>query len=191
MQNLADHIDSGRLHAKILLVISSKPDAYGLTRAQSMNLPTTVVRRKDFPSDEQFSDCVFQLIREANAQLVCLAGYLTRLRLPPDYAQRVINIHPALLPSFGGQGMYGRHVHEAVLAAGCKVSGCTVHFCDQEYDTGPIIVQRTCPVLEDDTPDTLAERVFEQECVAYPHAISLIAAGRVKIIGRRTVISPG
>lgn len=191
MQNLADHIDSGRLHAKILLVISSKPDAYGLTRAQNMNLPTAVVRRKDFPGDEQFSDCVFRLIREANVQLVCLAGYLTRLRLPPDYAQRVINIHPALLPSFGGQGMYGRHVHEAVLAAGCKVSGCTVHFCDQEYDTGPIIVQRTCAVLEDDTPDTLAERVFEQECIAYPHAINLIAAGRVTIVGRRTVIAPG
>jgi formyltetrahydrofolate-dependent phosphoribosylglycinamide formyltransferase len=190
MQNLADHIDSGRLSAKILLVIGSKPDAYGLTRAQNMNLPTAVVRRKDFPDDEQFSDCVFRRIREAGAQLVCLAGYLSRLVLPPDYAQRVINIHPALLPSFGGQGMYGRHVHEAVLAAGCKVSGCTVHFCDQEYDTGPIIVQRTCPVLEDDTPDTLAERVFEQECIAYPHAISLIAAGRVKIVGRRTVISP-
>ena len=101
-----------------------------------------------------------------------------------------MNIHPALLPSFGGKGMYGHHVHEAVLAHGCKVSGCTVHFVDNTYDTGPIIVQRTCPVLEGDTPDTLAARVFEQEKLAYPEAIRLFAAGRLQLDGQRVNILP-
>ena len=101
-----------------------------------------------------------------------------------------MNIHPALLPSFGGKGMWGHHVHEAVLNAGCKVSGCTVHFCTNEYDDGPIIIQRTCEVQNDDTPDTLAARVFEQECIAYPEAIGLFAAGRLSVENGITTIKP-
>jgi formyltetrahydrofolate-dependent phosphoribosylglycinamide formyltransferase len=190
LQNLADHIDSHRLNATIRLVLSSNPQAYGLTRARNMSLPTATVKRSDFQDPTRFADHTFNLIREAHADLVCLAGYLLKLPIPPDYIGRVINIHPALLPSFGGQGMYGHHVHQAVLDAGCKVSGCTVHFCDQNYDTGQIIVQRTCPVLENDSPDSLAQRVFEQESLAYPHAINLIAAQRVSILGPRTLISP-
>jgi len=100
-----------------------------------------------------------------------------------------MNIHPALLPSFGGTGMWGRHVHEAVLAAGCKVSGCTVHFCTNEYDKGPIIVQRCCQVKDNDTPETLAARVFEQECIAYPAAIKLFAEGKLLIQNDKVTIT--
>ncbi|HXE55363.1 MAG TPA: formyltransferase family protein, partial [Tepidisphaeraceae bacterium] len=106
------------------------------------------------------------------------------LDLPQNYAGRVMNIHPALLPSFGGRGLYGRRVHEAVINHGCKVSGCTVHFVDGTYDTGPIIVQRCCPVREDDTPETLAHRVFEEEKIAYPEAIRLFQQGLLKLDGR-------
>jgi phosphoribosylglycinamide formyltransferase-1 len=118
-----------------------------------------------------------------------MAGWLHLLPIPNDFRYRVLNIHPALLPSFGGKGMYGHHVHEAVLAYGAKVSGCTVHYADDTYDTGPILVQKCVPVLEGDTPTSLAARVFEAECEAYPEAIELIAEGRVTIEGRRAVIA--
>ena len=116
-----------------------------------------------------------------NVDLVCLAGWLCLLEIPPKYQGRVMNIHPALLPSFGGKGMFGARVHQAVLDHGCKMSGCTVHFVDAGYDTGPIIIQRTCPVLDDDTAETLAHRVFEEEKIAYPQAIRLFQAGRLKV----------
>ncbi|MCC7146687.1 MAG: phosphoribosylglycinamide formyltransferase [Phycisphaeraceae bacterium] len=190
MVNLAEKIEDGLLHARIAAVISSRADAAGIQRARERSLHVEIAPRKQLNSTAEFSDVVWKLVRKASADLVCLAGFMSLLNIPDDFVSRVVNIHPALLPSFGGPGMYGRHVHEAVLAAGCKVSGCTVHFCDQTYDTGPIIVQRTCPVLEDDTPDTLAARVFEQECLAYPEALNLLAAGRVKIAGRRTRIAP-
>jgi folate-dependent phosphoribosylglycinamide formyltransferase PurN len=106
-------------------------------------------------------------------------------KIPDHYLGKIMNIHPALLPSFGGKGMYGHFVHEAVLEMGCKITGCSVHFADNVYDHGPIIVQRTCPVLEDDTPDTLAARVFDEEKEAYPHAINLFAEGRLVIEGKR------
>lgn len=190
MQNLAERIATGELNATITTVISSTDQADGLGRARRLQLPTTVVTRKDYDNPDQFSERVFSLIRAAQVDLVCLAGFLNLLVIPDDFAQRVVNIHPALLPSFGGKGMYGRRVHEAVLEAGCKVSGCTVHFCDQSYDTGAIIVQRACPVLEDDTAASLAKRVFMQECIAYPEAIRLIAAGRVRVLGQSTHIIP-
>jgi folate-dependent phosphoribosylglycinamide formyltransferase PurN len=128
-------------------------------------------------------------VRQFDPQLVCLAGWLHLLPIPPDFHQRVLNIHPALLPAFGGKGMYGHHVHEAVLSYGAKVSGCTVHFADNTYDTGPILVQRCVPVLDGDTPDALAARVFAAECEAYPEAIRLMAEGRVKVEGRRVIVS--
>jgi len=140
-----------------------------------------VITKKDYPSLTARSAAVFKQAERYEADLVCLAGYMSLLEISEGFHNRVINIHPALLPAFGGKGMYGLSVHQAVLQAECKVSGCSVHFCDQTYDTGPIIVQRTCPVLEDDTPETLAKRVYEQECLAYPEAIRLIAAGRVQV----------
>jgi len=129
-----------------------------------------------------------EMLREAEIEYVLLAGYLRLVRLPRGYEGRFVNIHPALLPSFGGAGMYGRRVHEAVLAHGCKVSGCTVHVVDDEYDRGPILVQRTCEVRDDDTPETLAKRVFEQECIAYPEAVRALVEGRVRVEGRRAVV---
>jgi formyltetrahydrofolate-dependent phosphoribosylglycinamide formyltransferase len=185
LQNLIDVIGAGRLDARIDLVIGSRPDLLGLKRAADSKLINFVVDRRAFDDGAAFSRQVFSLCDDAGVDLVCLAGWLCLLDLPPQYAGRVMNIHPALLPSFGGRGMFGRRVHQAVIDHGCKVSGCTVHFVDNTYDTGPIILQRTCPVLDEDTPDTLAHRVFEEEKVAYPDAIRLFQQGRLTIEGRR------
>ncbi len=144
-------------------------------------LEAKIVERKRYNTPAEFSDVVWQAVREVDADVVALAGFLSMLVIPDDYRGRVVNIHPALLPSFGGHGMFGHRVHEAVLARGCKVSGCTVHLCDNAYDNGPILVQHTCPVLEDDTPDTLSARVFERECLAYPEALRMLADGRVVV----------
>ncbi len=186
MLNLASEIAAGRLHAQIVCVISSRADAPGIARARELNLPVHIVERKHFPTPEAFSDALWTIIRAANTQLVCLAGFLSLLTIPPDYHRRVINIHPALLPAHGGKGMFGHHVHQAVLAAGDSETGCTVHYCDNRYDTGPIILQRRCPVLPHDTPDTLAARVFEEECKAYPEAIRMLQRWRAsrETVGR-------
>ena len=190
LQNLLDEKAAGRLNITVDLVVASRPGAYGLTRAKSAGIPTAVVDRKQFPACAPFSQQVFAHVDRVNPDLLVLAGWLCLLDLPDRYLGRTMNIHPALLPSFGGKGMYGRKVHEAVLNHGCKISGCTVHFVNNEYDAGPIISQRTCPVLDDDTPDTLAHRVFEEEKIAYPEAIRLFAAGRLKIEGRRVRVLP-
>jgi formyltetrahydrofolate-dependent phosphoribosylglycinamide formyltransferase len=185
LQNLIDQIGAGRLNAHIPLIIGSRPELVGLHRAAKAGLRTVVVDRGAFRDCVEFSTRIFDLCAQANADLVCLAGWLCLLDVPEQFTGRVMNIHPALLPSFGGRGMYGRKVHEAVLAHGCKVSGCTVHFVDNTYDTGPIILQRTCPVLDDDTPESLAHRVFEEENLAYPDAIRLFQQGRLKMEGRK------
>jgi formyltetrahydrofolate-dependent phosphoribosylglycinamide formyltransferase len=190
LQNLVDEIAAGRLNAKIVIVIASRAGLVGTDRAVKAGVPNVVVSRKDFPSVADFSREVFHHIDAVSVDLVCLAGWLCLLDLPERYTHRAINIHPALLPSFGGKGMYGAKVHEAVLSHGCKVSGCTVHFLDNAYDTGPIIVQRTCPVLDDDTPAALAHRVFEEEKIAYPEAIRLFQAGRLRVEGRRVQVVP-
>lgn len=190
LQNLLDEIAAGRLDARVRVVIGSRPELVGLQRAAKAGLPHHVVDRKSFADCAEFSRRVFDLCAEANADLVCLAGWLCLLDLPPAFAGKVMNIHPALLPSFGGRGMYGRKVHEAVIAHGCKISGCTVHLVDSHYDTGPIVIQRSCPVLEDDTPESLARRVFEEEKVAYPQAIRLYREGRLRVEGRRVRILP-
>ncbi len=184
LQNLIEKIASGDLNARIALVIGSKPDLLGLKRAADAKLMNFVVDRRDFADPLAFSRQVFSLCDDAGVDLVCLCGWLCLLEVPDKYAGKVMNIHPALLPCFGGKGMYGPRVHEAVLAHGCKVSGCTVHFVDNDYDAGPIIVQRTCEVREDDTPQALAARVFEEEKLAYPAAISLFAANALRIEGR-------
>jgi len=175
LQNLLDRAADGSLPAQVVLVVSNKPGAYGLLRANEAGVATAVVSKGDFPGD-QFSERIFTLVRKARADLVAMAGFLQLLTIPPDYEGRVMNIHPALLPAFGGPGMYGRHVHEAVLKAGVPESGCTVHLADNVYDNGPILVQQRVPVRQNDTPDTLAERVFAAECEAYPAAIAQWAA---------------
>ncbi|HSV98684.1 MAG TPA: phosphoribosylglycinamide formyltransferase [Sedimentisphaerales bacterium] len=186
--NLLECIKRGELNAEVSLVISSLSTVAGVERARNAGLPVKVIRRKDHPDLDAFSAKLDEELAAANVDLVVQGGWLCLWKIPPRYENRVMNIHPALLPSFGGKGMWGHHVHEAVLAAGCKVSGCTVHFCTNEYDRGPIIVQRTCPVQDDDTPDTLAERVFEQECLAYPEAIRFFAEGRLDVQENRVKV---
>ena len=188
LQNLVDQIAASTLDAQVAIVIGSKPGLLGVRRAADAKIMNFVVDRREFQDCASFSKQVFSLCDDAGVDLVCLAGWLCLVEIPAKYLGRVMNIHPALLPSFGGKGMYGRKVHEAVINHGCKVSGCTVHFVDGEYDAGPIIVQRTCPVLDDDSPETLAHRVFDQEKLAYPDAIKLFARGALKIEGRRVRI---
>src|SRR5687767_11418368 len=190
LQNLLDQIRAGHLSARIKTVIASKPGIRALSRAAEANIEHHVVERKSIPDTKTFSDRIFSHIDAAKVDLVCLAGWLSMLDIPDRYHERIINIHPALLPSFGGKGMYGEKVHQAVLDHGCKVSGCTVHFVDAHYDNGPIILQRTCAVLDDDTAETLAHRVFEEERMAYPEAIRLCHQDRLTIEGRRVRIVP-
>ena len=191
LQNILDRIDRGDLPAEVVVVVSSLSNVKGVERARRRDIPTHVVRRKDHATLDGFSDAINAVLDEARAELVCLAGFMVMWRIPPRYEGRVMNIHPALIPSFCGKGMYGHLVHEAVVARGVKVSGCTVHFVTNEYDAGPIIVQKTVPVYFDDTPDEVARRVFETECRAYPEAIRIFAEERLRIDGDRVKILPG
>src|SRR6516165_7440579 len=190
LQNLLDRCRDGRLAAQVVQVISSHAGVFALERARQAGIPSAVVNRKEAGSAAEFSRRIFDLCRQTRADLVCMAGFLQLLPIPDDFLGRVMNIHPALIPAFCGKGFYGNRVHEAVLAAGVKVTGCTVHLADNQYDHGPIILQRPVPVLDDDTPDTLAARVFEEECEAYPEAIRLFAAGRLRVEGRRVRVLP-
>ena len=185
LQNLIDVIGSGGLDAEIAIVISSRPGVLGLTRAEKHGISTAVVDRLMAPTTDGVSRMIFGLLDQANVDLVVLAGFLRILTIPERYNHRVVNIHPALLPSFGGQGMYGDHVHEAVLRSGARVSGCSVHYVTNDIDAGPIIEQRTVEVLDNDTAATLAERVFEEEKIAYPRGIALHLSGNLKIEGKR------
>jgi phosphoribosylglycinamide formyltransferase 1 len=189
LQNLIDAIAANKLDAKINLVIGSREGLAGIERARRANLRAEIVERKKFSDVSKFSARVFELIDSAKIDLICLGGWLCLLDIPQRWEGKILNIHPALLPSFGGKGMYGKHVHEAVLAAGCKVSGCTVHFVDGNYDSGPIVLQRTCAVKEGDSIETLAGRVFEEEKIAYPEAIELFGRGKLKIEGRVVRVS--
>jgi phosphoribosylglycinamide formyltransferase 1 len=188
LQNILDRCRDGRLPAQVVQAISSHAGVFALERARQAGIPSAVVNRKEAGSAAEFSRRIFDLCRQAKADLVCMAGFLQLLPVPDDFLGRVMNIHPALIPAFCGKGFYGNRVHESVLAAGVKVTGCTVHFADNEYDHGPIILQRTVPVLDDDTPETIAARVFKEECEAYPEAIRLFAEGRLRIEGRRVRI---
>ena len=180
--NIDECIKRGDLPAEVAVVIASR-QCKGIERSESIGLKVHLVDYKRMPDAETYSARICEILDDAKVDLVILAGFLSLWRIPDRWIGRVMNIHPALLPGFGGHGMYGHHVHEAVLAAGCKVSGCTVHFVNNEYDAGPIVVQRGVAVEEGDTPDALADRVFEQECIAYPQAIRLFAEGRLTIDG--------
>jgi phosphoribosylglycinamide formyltransferase-1 len=188
LQNLLDRCADGRLRAHVVLLVSSAATAFALERAHKAGVSSAVVERKQCATRAEFSERIWDLCRAAGAELVCMAGFLQLVQIPEDFRLRVLNIHPSLIPAFCGKGYYGHHVHEAVLAYGAKISGCTVHFADNEYDHGPIVLQRPVPVLDDDTPDTLAARVFEQECEAYPVAIRLMAEGKLRVEGRRVRI---
>ena len=184
LENLFQKRDAGALDVEIVAVLSSRADAFGLERARKRGIPAHVVERKKFILPEDFSAAIFETLAPYKPDLICLAGFMSLLKIPDAYAHRVINIHPALLPAFGGKGYYGNKVHESVLKAGCKITGCTVHFVDNEYDQGPIVAQRSVPVLDDDTVESLAARVQAAEREIYPEAIQLVAQGRLKIEGR-------
>ena len=185
LANLGTKISDKALDAEISLVIASRPDCGGIARAAGMGLRCEVILRKSFPSVNEFSAAIFSQCRQAKVDLVICGGFLALLTIPADFLGRIMNIHPSLIPSFSGQGFHGSHVHEAVLKRGCKVSGCTVHFVDDEYDHGPIILQHTVPVLDDDTAEKLAARVFVAECEALPEAIRMFASGNLEIEGSR------
>ncbi len=189
LKNILDRIDAARLTAEVCLVIASTPYARGLQFAEKAGIPIQMIESKDFDSRDEYSEAMFQFCREAEVDLVVLGGFVKLLTLPEDFEDRVLNIHPSLVPSFCGKGFYGHHVHEAVLKYGAKLSGCTVHFVDSHYDRGPVILQRAVPVLDDDTPDTLNDRVFEAECEAFPDALQLLATGRITLVGRKVRIA--
>lgn len=180
LQNLMELIEGKGLHAEIALVLSSNPAAIGVARARQARLPIAIVERKVFAEAVAFSDEITRQIEAAKADLVCMGGFLHLWKFPKRYEGKVLNIHPSLLPKFGGRNMFGAKVHAAVLAAREKETGCTVHFCDLEYDHGPTILQRKVKVLPDDTPEALAERVFEAERVAYPEAIRMVIEGKAR-----------
>lgn len=179
LQNFIDLIDKGNLPATIQVVVSSKKDAYGLERANKHNIPNYVVERKQYPSTEEFSRAINNVLKKYPIDLITMAGFLNLYLIPPEYQGKIMNIHPALLPDFGGKGFYTDKVHQAVLDAGVKFSGCTVHFADNTYDTGAIILQKKVPVLENDTAHALADRVFQAELEAYPEAIRMFAEGKL------------
>jgi phosphoribosylglycinamide formyltransferase 1 len=174
LENLLAEIAAGRLDATIEIVVASRGDVRGVEIARQAGLATHVMPQGTH-STAAWSADIFAACRAARADLVVMAGFLKLIEVPPDFTDRVINIHPALLPAFGGRGYHGMHVHRAVLARGCTVSGCTVHLVDNEYDHGRILLQKTVPVLPDDTPEALAARVFAVECQTLPEAIARFA----------------
>jgi formyltetrahydrofolate-dependent phosphoribosylglycinamide formyltransferase len=186
LQAIMDACKEGRIDGRVAVVIGVKDDAPAMERARSQGILTVEVRPKEFATDEEYGDRLLAVLSEYQIDLACLAGYMRVLpsSVVRAYRWRIMNIHPALIPLFGGKGMYGEHVHQAALDYGVKVSGCTVHFVDEEYDTGPIILQKAVPVEEGDTVETLAARILVQEHKAYPEAIQLFAQGRLNVEGR-------
>lgn len=184
LQAILDAIDKGGINAEVKAVVSSKEGAYALERAKAKGIENTVIRKKDFENVGDYEKALAKYFKDRDIDLIVLAGFM--VILGPDFINefenRIINIHPALIPSFCGEGYYGLHVHEAALKAGVKVTGATVHFVTAECDAGPIILQKAVDVMDDDTPETLQRRVMEQaEWVIYPEAVKLFAEGRLEI----------
>lgn len=180
LTNLVKRVQDGLLPVKITMVITDNYSCRGFANACNYKVICHAVNK----NDSCFNDRVFYRCRENKIDLICLAGFLSKLTIPEDYKNKVMNIHPSLLPAFGGKGFYGSKVHKSVLETGVKISGCTVHFCDNEYDTGPIIAQATVPVFPDDNVEKLSERVFEEEKLLYPACIKAFAEDKIKIAGR-------
>ena len=185
LQSIIDAVEAKKLDAKIELVLSNKPDAYGLVRARNHGLPVEVLEHRDFSSREAYDQAVVDRLRARGVELVALAGFM-RLLSPvfvKAYSNRIMNIHPALLPAFTGL-----HVQKKAVEHGVRFSGCTVHFVNEECDEGPIIIQAVVPVYPDDTAETLAARILTQEHRIYPRAIQLYAEGRLHIVGRKVLV---
>lgn len=179
--NLLEWIDRGELDCRVSLVISSSPAAGGLEHAARWKVPSQVVERSSYDSPDLFQEAIFAPCREAGVDLVVMGGFLKHLLIPADFENRVLNIHPSLIPAFCGKGFYGLKVHQAVLDAGVDQTGCTVHFVDDHFDHGPIILQRNVPVKTGDSAEKLAARVFVAECEAYPTVLQWLSQGRISI----------
>ena len=189
--NLQALIDSDIQGGKITAVISSNPEAYALERAKKAGIPGYVVRRKDYPTNQAMTVALVETLKSLNIDLVVLAGFMTILteEMVKAYPNAIINVHPALIPSFCGEGFYGLHVHEAALAYGVKLSGATVHFVSEECDGGPIIAQKAVPVLPGDTPEVLQKRIMQEaEWVLLPEAVSLFCQDRLEVRGRTVIV---
>ena len=180
LENLFEHIEQRALPARVVCVIASKETAGGLARAEKRGVPAIAIPRKKFADTRAFNDALHAELAKHDVQLVACLGFLSIFEPRERYRGRAINVHPALIPAFSGKGMYGRHVHEAVLARGVKITGATVHFVDDEYDHGPILLQRAVEVRDDDTPETLAARVQAVERELVPEVVREIAEGRVR-----------
>lgn len=187
LQALIDAVEAGTIDGEIVMVLANASKAYALERARKHGILAVFVSKKQAGSTEAFNDVILEKLREVQAELVVLAGYLPIVgsQIVKAYEHRIINIHPALIPAFCGPGMYGHHVHEAVLAYGAKISGATTHFVDEQVDHGGIILQKSVPVLEGDTPDTLAARVLTVEHEILPESVRLYCAGKLGVDGRR------
>ena len=186
-------IAEGRLPAEAVLLVADRAGTGAAARAEAAGVPVTVVAPVNYPGPEAVTAGLLEALDAHGVDFIALAGYLKRIPtgVVVRYRHRMLNVHPALLPSFGGHGLYGRRVHEAVLEAGAKVSGATVHLVDEEYDTGPIVMQDCVPVLDDDTPESLAARVLAVEHRLFPDALRLFAEGRVEVEGRVVRIVDG
>ncbi|MGH7289569.1 MAG: phosphoribosylglycinamide formyltransferase [Myxococcota bacterium] len=189
LENLVEERAKGRLDVDFTAVVSSKADAFGLERARRHGIPAHAVSRRAHPGEAAFNDAVHAVLGQDPPDLLVLAGFLSRIELR-GYNGSTMNTHPSLIPAFCGKGLYGERVHRAVLDYGAKLTGATIHYADEQYDTGPIILQRAIAVLEDDTPESLAARVAVVERELYPQAIQLHAQGRLRIEGRRVRIRP-
>lgn len=189
LRNLLEKIEQGLLQVDIRLVIASKPSSAGLQYARKAGVPELVVQKGDYEQPEGYCEAMFDPCREAGVEYVVMAGFLKHVLIPDDFENRVVNIHPSLIPAFCGQGMYGHNVHDAVVAYGAKISGCTVHFVDNEFDHGPIILQRTVSIQPEDSSDDVAARVFEAECEAYPTVLQWLSTGRIQVHDRKVIIS--
>ncbi|MCD6417845.1 phosphoribosylglycinamide formyltransferase [bacterium] len=191
LQSIIDAAESGKLSAEVSLVLSSKSDAYALERARRHNIPAVYLSSKEFQSRDYFLHAMFDVLDEHKIDFIALAGYMKKV--PPEivkkYKNRITNIHPALLPAFGGKGMYGMRVHQAVIEYGCKVTGVTIHIVDEEYDHGPIVAQKCVPVSDQDTPETLAERVLAIEHLLYPQVLEWFAQDKVIVSGNIVKVS--
>ncbi|MDP3487496.1 MAG: phosphoribosylglycinamide formyltransferase, partial [Bacillota bacterium] len=189
-QAIIDAIESGYLNAEISICVSSRRDVKAPDRARKHNIPVAIIRPRDFVDAAAYDEALCAQLLEVKTDLIILAGYLSILgpKTMASFAGRIMNIHPSLLPAFGGKGFFGRFVHEKVLHYGCKVSGATVMFVDDQIDTGPIILQQSVDVLDTDTVETLTQKVSQVEKELYPLAIKLYAEGRLRIEGRRVKI---
>ncbi len=185
-------IKKGRLKAKYVLLISDRPHPPAADIAASENIPFVYLNAKDFPSRDDYTAALLQELESREVEWITLAGYLKLIPTPvvERFRHRILNIHPALLPLFGGKGMYGERVHRAVIESGVKVSGATVHIVDEHYDTGPIVLQETVPVHFQDTPETLAARVLKVEHSIYPRAVELAVRDKIRVHGHRVEILP-